>query len=171
MTAYKAVGGVTISQDTSNPLSSAINSSLKVSVPSGTTGWVGFANTGYLGVPVIETTYQTYFWIKGDYSGTINLRLVGTVSGIVYASQNITVDSVSSEFTYHETAFTSSTSPDGNNEWELLFEGSKVEDSSLNFGLVQLFPPTFHARYTRDYSYQWKHFELTENLQIQWLER
>nr|QEI10540.1 GH51 alpha-L-arabinofuranosidase [Evansstolkia leycettana] len=147
LTAYAAVGNVTLSQDTSNPLSSAITSSLKVSVPPGTTGYVGFANTGYAGVPVVATTYANYFWMKGKYSGTINLRLVGTSSGIVYASHNITVHSTDSQFTYYDTSFTSSASPDGNNEWQLLFDGSQVAGSSLNFGLVQLFPPTYHSRY------------------------
>lgn len=52
LTAYSAVGGANISVDTDNPLSTAITSSLKVTVPSGTTGQVGFQNAGYLGVPV-----------------------------------------------------------------------------------------------------------------------
>lgn len=147
LAAYKAVGDVSLSRDTSNPLSSAITSSLKVTIPADTTGYVGFANTGYLGVPVQAAKYENYFWIKGKYSGKVNLRLVGTSSGIVYASHNITVYSKDSKFTYYETSFTSSASPDGNNEWQLLFDGSEVAGNSLNFGLVQLFPPTYHSRY------------------------
>lgn len=53
LTAYAAVGDVTISQDTANPVSTAILSSLKVAVPTGTTGMVGFSNAGYLGVPAL----------------------------------------------------------------------------------------------------------------------
>lgn len=150
LTAYAAVGNVNISQDTSNPLSTAITSSLKVSVPSGTTGYVGFANTGYNGVPVLETTYDNYFWIKGTYSGTVTLQLVGSGSGNVYASHNITVDSNSTAFTYYEASFTSTESPDGSNEWQLLFDATEVAGSSLNFGLVQLFPPTYHNRYVKN---------------------
>jgi hypothetical protein len=76
------VGDVTISQDTSNPLSTAITSSLKVTVPSATTGYVGFSNYGYNGVPVLDTTYTNYFWMKGDFTGIINLRLVGTLPAL-----------------------------------------------------------------------------------------
>jgi alpha-L-arabinofuranosidase len=150
LTAYAAVGNVTLSQDTSNPLSSAITSSLKISVPSGATGFLGFANTGYNGVPVFETTYANYFWMKGTYSGIVTLKLVGSESEVVYASQNITVNSNSSAFSYYETSFSSTESPDGNNEWQLLFDASKVAGSSLNFGLVQLFPPTYNNRYIKD---------------------
>ncbi|TQB75004.1 hypothetical protein MPDQ_003800 [Monascus purpureus] len=146
LAAYKAVGDTSLSQDTSNPLSSAITSSLKVSAPSNATGSVGFANTGYAGVPVLATQYTNSFWMKGKYSGTVTLRLVGTSSGNVYASHDITVASTDSKFTYYNTSFTSQASPDGNNEWQLLFDGSKVAGSSLNFALVQLFPPTFRSR-------------------------
>ncbi|GAT21099.1 LOW QUALITY PROTEIN: alpha-L-arabinofuranosidase E [Aspergillus luchuensis] len=138
LTAYSAVGNVTISQDTANPLSSAITSTLKVAVPSGATGYVGFANEGYEGVPVLGTDYDNYFYMKGDYSGTVNLRLVGNSSGIIYADHNITVDSTSTNFTYYETSFSSSVSADAHNVWQLRFDASKVAGSSLNFGLVQL---------------------------------
>jgi len=146
LTAYAAVGGTTLTQDTANPLSSAITSSLKVSVPSGTTGQVGFSNSGYNGVPVNSDTYANYFWIKGTYSGTVTLELVGASSGIVYASKTVTVASNSSSFTYYETTYTSSQSPDGNNVWQLTFNGSEVAGSALYFGLVQLFPVTYHQR-------------------------
>ncbi|KAJ5998864.1 glycoside hydrolase [Penicillium sp. IBT 35674x] len=146
LTAYYAVGNVSISQDTSNPLSTAIASSLKVTVPSGTTGYVGFSNYGYDGVPVLDTTYTNYFWMKGDYSGIINLRLVGNSTGTVYADHNITVDSSASKFTYYDTSFTSTGSSDANNVWQLRFDASTVAGSSLNFGLVQLFPPTYNSR-------------------------
>ncbi|RAL06952.1 glycoside hydrolase, partial [Aspergillus homomorphus CBS 101889] len=146
LTAYAAVGNVSIAQDNSNPVSSAITSSLKVTVPSGATGFVGFANTGYNGVPVLATTYKNSFYIKGAYSGTVNLRLVGTSSGIVYADHNITVKSSADKFTSHETSFKSTQSTDANNEWQLRFDASKVVGKSLNFGLVQLFPPTYKSR-------------------------
>jgi alpha-N-arabinofuranosidase len=147
LAAYAAVGGTTLTRDTANPLSSAITSSLKVSVPSGTTGFVGFSNAGYNGVPVTAQEYACYFFVKGAYSGTITLSLVGASSGIVYASENITVTSTASEFTYVNTSFSSTQSPDGNNVWQLTFDGSKVAGGALWFSLVQLFPVTYHTRY------------------------
>jgi alpha-N-arabinofuranosidase len=51
---YAAVG-MNITQDIPDPVSGAITSSLKVSVLSGATGYVGFANQVYNGVPVLAT--------------------------------------------------------------------------------------------------------------------
>ncbi|KAB8231258.1 alpha-N-arabinofuranosidase A [Aspergillus alliaceus] len=146
LTAYKPIGDVDISNDTVFPVSKAITSSLTVQVPDGETKYVGFANTGYKGVPVVNATYQSEFWMLGDYSGTIILQLVGSESGVVYASHNLTVENTRVDFTRYETKFNSTASPDGNNEWRLLFDGSKVAGSWLNFGLIQLFPPTYHSR-------------------------
>jgi alpha-N-arabinofuranosidase len=74
------------------------------------------------------------------------LSLVGSSSGIVYAAQNVTVQSTSSGFTYVSTTYPSSQSPDGNNVWQLTFDGSKVAGGALWFSLVQLFPVTYHQR-------------------------
>ena len=146
LTAYAAVGSAIITQDTANPLSSAITSSLKVAVASGTTSQVGFSNAGYSGVPVNNDTYANYFWVKGTYSGTVTVSLVGVSSGIVYASQAVAVASTSSSFTYYSTSFASTQSPDGNNVWQLTFDASKVAGSALYFALPQLFPVTYYAR-------------------------
>ncbi|KAJ5778245.1 Glycoside hydrolase superfamily [Penicillium odoratum] len=146
MTAYAPVGTVEIFQDTDHPVSDAITSSLGVSVPENATEYVGFANTGYSGIPTVNATYNSSFWMMGNYSGTINLQLVGSHSGIVYADHNITVDSTDANFTQIKTTFNSSMSPDGENEWHLTFDGSKVAGSSLNFGYIQLFPPTYNDR-------------------------
>ncbi|CCD44767.2 glycoside hydrolase family 51 protein [Botrytis cinerea T4] len=147
LTAYAAVGGTNLTVDTANPLTKALPRSLKVSVPSGTTGQVGFSNAGYLGVPVNADTYANYFWIKGSYSGSVTLSLVGVASGTVYATKTITVNSVATCFTYYETTYQSTQAPDGNNVWKLTFDGAKVAGSALNFGLPQLFAVTFHKRY------------------------
>ncbi|KAF7908376.1 uncharacterized protein EAF01_004131 [Botrytis porri] len=147
LTAYAAVGGTNLTVDTANPLTSALPRSLRVSVPSGTTGQVGFSNAGYLGVPVNDDTYANYFWMKGSYSGSVTLSLVGVASGKVYATKTITVNSVATSFTYYETTYHSTQAPDGNNVWKLTFDGAKVAGSALNFGLPQLFPVTFHQRY------------------------
>lgn len=145
--AYAPIGDVDIDQDTDNPVSKAITSSLRLSVPEGETAFVGFANQGYNGVPVMNETYTSEFWMKGDYEGEVTLQLVGSTSGKVYANHNMTVDSTADTFTRWETTFDSTASPDGDNEWRLLVDGNKVAGSELYFGLVQLFPPTFHSRY------------------------
>lgn len=82
----------------------------------------------------------------GDYDGTITVQLVGSESGIVYSgSHNLTVHSTADKFKRFELTFNSSAAPNGNNEWRLLFDASKVM-GALNFGLVELFPPTYKNR-------------------------
>ncbi|KAF7596210.1 hypothetical protein BBP40_002742 [Aspergillus hancockii] len=146
LTAYKPIGDVDIFEDAAYSVSEAITSSLGIQVPLGETGQVGFANTGYKGIPVINATYRSEFWMLGDYSGPITLQLVGSTSGIIYASHSMTVRSTLDRFTRCHAKLKSTASPDGDNEWQLLFDGSKVAGSGLNFGLVQLFPPTYHSR-------------------------
>lgn len=146
LTAYAPVGDVTIFQDNSKPVSKAITSSLNVEVPDGVKDYVGFANTGYNGIPVTGATYNCSFWMMGNYSGTINLQLVGSHSGSIHADHNLTVNSTDSKFTEFKTRFDTTYTPKGDNEWHLTFDGSKVAGSSLNFGLIQLFPPTFKGR-------------------------
>ncbi|KAJ5580827.1 Glycoside hydrolase superfamily [Penicillium hetheringtonii] len=146
MTSYAPVGDVKITRDTSEPVSEAIKSSLRVDVPDKTTEYVGFANTGYKGIPVTNSTYRSSFWMKGDYSGIVHLQLVGSRNGIIYASHNLTVNSTSSQFVQYKTSFNSTQSHDGDNEWHLTFNGSKVAGDSLNFGYIELFPPTYHDR-------------------------
>ncbi|TVY19987.1 putative alpha-L-arabinofuranosidase A [Lachnellula arida] len=136
--------GTSLSQDTTVNLTTAIQPSLKISVPSGTTASVRFSNSGYDGVPVDAGTYANCFYIKGNYSGTVTLQLVGSTSGTVFASHDVTFTS-STAWTYVETGFTAS--PDGRHLWQLLFDGSKVAGSSLWFDLVQLFPETYHGRF------------------------
>lgn len=125
LTAYAPVGDAQISLDFSNPVSDAIKSSISVSVPEAASDDAGFANTGYNGVPVVNATYNTSFWMMGDYSGTINIKLIGSHSGIVYADHNLTVESTSPKFAQFSVSFNSSASPDGDNEWHLTFDGSK----------------------------------------------
>lgn len=146
LTAYKAIGDVDISLDADHPVSNAINASLQVSVPPFASGFVGFANTGYAGIPVEQATYNNSFWMMGDYDGTITVQLVGSESGIVYSgSHNLTVQSTADKFKRFELSFNSSAAPNGNNEWRVLFDASKVK-GALNFGLVELFPPTYKNR-------------------------
>ncbi|KAJ4389575.1 hypothetical protein N0V93_007046 [Gnomoniopsis smithogilvyi] len=145
LTAYSAVGAANLSVDTDNPLSTAITRSLKVSVPTGTTGQVGFSNAGYLGVPVNADTYSNYFYVKGTYAGNMTISLYGP-SGTIYANKTIEVSSNSSAFSYYETTLTSTQSYESDNAWKITFDATKVAGASLYFDLVQLFPTTYQAR-------------------------
>ena len=112
---------------------------------------IGFSNVGYDGIPVLAQRYVSYFYVKGEYSGALEVQLVGSSSGIVYASQSVMVSSTSSSFTYANVNLQSKASTDGNKQYQILFDASKVHGSSLNFGLPQLFPPTYHSRCVLSY--------------------
>lgn len=146
LTAYKAIGDVDIKVDGKNPVSQAINASLLVSVNHNATGVVGFANHGYAGIPVHEAMYNTSFWMRGKYDGTVTVQLVGVKNGTIYAEHNLTVRSEKERFKQFRGSFRSSGAPDGDNDWRILFDARKVLDGSVNFGLVELFPPTYHGR-------------------------
>ena len=132
--------------DGKTPVSQAINASLLVSVPRNATGSVGFANTGYAGIPVHEATYNTSFWMRGKYEGTVTVQLVGVKNGTIYAEHNLTVRSENERFKQFGGSFRASKAPDGDNDWRVLFDAHKVRNGSVNFGLVELFPPTYHGR-------------------------
>ncbi|OJD40265.1 alpha-n-arabinofuranosidase a [Diplodia corticola] len=145
-TAYGTVGDVELTVDAENPLSSAIPYSLAVAVPDGTTGDVGFSNEGYWGILVNADQYSTSFWIKGDYTGNVTIKLVGNYSGTEYASTTLDVSSNTSAYSYYETSFESEQAPNGNNLWTLTFDGESTAGSTLYFDLITLYPPTFNNR-------------------------
>ncbi|KAL0264121.1 hypothetical protein SLS55_000065 [Diplodia seriata] len=145
-TAYGAVGDVDLTVDSDNPLSSAIPYSLAVAVPVGTTGDVGFRNEGYWGILVNADQYSTSFWVKGDYSGNVTIKLVGNYSGTEYASTTLDVSSNTSAYSYYETSFESDQAPDGNNLWTLTFDAESTAGSTLYFDLITLYPTTFNNR-------------------------
>lgn len=146
LTAYKPIGSTKIKLDPENPVSQAINASLQVTVPSSATGFVGFANTGYKGIPVNEQTYSTSFWMQGKYDGKVRVQLVGVKTGEVYSSHDLTVNSEAKKFKQFSATLQARASPDGDNDWRVLVDSQKVKGSSLNFGLVELYPPTYHGR-------------------------
>ena len=143
--AYAAVGGAQISHDTGVALSDAIKSSLKVSVPSGVSGKIGFLNYGYNGVPVNDDTYSTSFFVKGGYSGDISVSLNGA-DGTVYSSADVAVDSTGDKWSNYSTSIKAKASSNGLNTWQLTFDPAKVSGGSLWFDLVTLYPTTYHNR-------------------------
>ncbi|GME62715.1 hypothetical protein MAP00_004958 [Neofusicoccum parvum] len=147
LTAYAAVGGSTLSVDTTNPFTDELPRSIEVTASAESVGLVGLENEGYWGIPVPAQTFNTSFYLKGAYTGDVVLRLTGASSGTVFAEQNVTVSSTDSEFSGYTALLTSNAAPDGDNVWQLLFDGSKIAGSSVNVALVQLFPPTFKNRY------------------------
>ena len=152
LTAYSSIGAVDISRDTDTPVSNAITSSLQLSMRDDARGYVGFANNGYGGVPVQSVPYRTSFWMQGAYSGPVTVQLVGSQSGRVFAEHNVSVESVEGRFQRFGGQFESEAAPDGKNEWRLLVDADLVQSGSVNVGLIELFPPTYHNRYISPFS-------------------
>lgn len=146
LTAWAGVGDATIAVDSDNPLTSAISHTLRLNAPEGATGKVGFTNEGYWGIPVDGSTFQNYFWIKGDFSNDVTVRLVGSNTGTEYASTSFAVSSKAEVFTYVNASFPTTKAPDGNVLYELTVDGESIAGNSLYFGLVRLFPETYHSR-------------------------
>ncbi|KAJ0414832.1 glycoside hydrolase superfamily [Aspergillus carlsbadensis] len=155
LTGYKPLGDVILAQDINNPLSESITSTLAVTIAprpgasTTNTDFVGFANTGHNGIPVSNVEYYTSFWMMGDYTGDLLVRLVGTRSGNVYAATYLSVRGDWARFKFFETRFNASADlgdDDGENEWQVLFRVEGLRGRTLNFGLVQLFPPTYKDR-------------------------
>lgn len=146
LTAWADVGNATISVDSDNPLTSAIPHTLRLNVPNGATGQVGFTNEGYWGIPVDGSTFQNYFWMKGEFSNNVTVRLIGNNTGTEYASTSFAVSSKADEFTYVNVSFPTTKAPDGSVLYELTVDGESIAGNSLYFGLVQLFQETYHSR-------------------------
>ncbi|GMF77586.1 unnamed protein product [Aspergillus oryzae] len=146
LTAWAAVGDATIAVDAQNPLTEAIPHSLKLDVKQGASGAVGFTNEGYWGVPVDGSEFLNTFWIKGNFSGDITVRLVGNNTGTEYGSTKISQSSNSSNFTKVLAKIPTKKAPDGAVLYELTVDGASVGGSSLNFGLFELFPQTYKSR-------------------------
>ncbi|KAI8287913.1 Alpha-L-arabinofuranosidase A [Colletotrichum sp. SAR11_57] len=66
-------GSASISHDVDTPLTSAITSSLKITVPPGSGGFTGVANPGYRGIIVDGGYYNSTFWLRGDFQGDVKI--------------------------------------------------------------------------------------------------
>ena len=147
LAAWAGVGEGTIAVDLENPLTAAIPHTLRLDVSQSATGQVGFSNAGYWGLPVDGSTFENYFWIKGEYSGSITVRLVALDGGAEYASTSFEVSSNADEFTYTTASFPTVKAPDKDVLYELTVDGSLAAGKALYFGLLQLFPETYKARF------------------------
>jgi alpha-L-arabinofuranosidase len=151
LTAWQAVDdNANLSQDTDNPLNSAITSTLKVAVPDGAEGMTGVINTAYGGFAIEGDTFNCTFFIKGDYDGDIQIDLLSADDATNYGSGNVSVSSNSDGFTIANVLFDGGFAPNGNNIWRLTFDSSLVAGSALNIGLPTLFGTTFNDRYASE---------------------
>ncbi|KAK2764246.1 hypothetical protein FQN54_008938 [Arachnomyces sp. PD_36] len=136
----------TIAIDQENPLTSAIPRTLRLDVPSGATGPIGFTNAGYWGIPVDGKPCKVVFWIKGEYFGDVTARLVGSGSGEEYGVATVDVESFADEYTEVTVDMDTSRAPNGDVLFEMTVDGASAAGTSLLFGLPQLYPTTYKNR-------------------------
>ncbi|KAK4120308.1 glycoside hydrolase family 51 protein [Parathielavia appendiculata] len=123
---WSAVGGATLTLDTSTPLSQALPRSVKVT---GGKGTVGLKNPGYSGIDVKQTNkYSGSFYSYGAYGGSFTVSLYQ-------------VQSVAHAWTQHKYELRPiKSAANSNNSFVLEFHSGKKTE--FKFNLISLFPPT-----------------------------
>lgn len=136
--------------DTSSPaLSSALPAHMRVNVPGGSTGSVGFFNEGFWGMNVTAATrYAANFYLRGTYSGNIVCAFYSNTTGQLLGSTTFAVSQNASAGwkSYTQTFTPSSSAPDASNTFRLTFDGSKVSGQSLYFNMISVFQQTYQNR-------------------------
>lgn len=152
----------------SSPLSSALPNSLALSVPHGSIGDVGFANSGYWGLhPIFSSNNVTLTWTIGikvdsawtynaslyyrfpnatSFSGTLKISLQSSSSAVL-ASTSLRISGSQTNWTQLKTTLIPKVNVlDTNNTFTVTMDGADAAGQSINFALFSLFPPTYKGR-------------------------
>ena len=153
LTGYKPLGGTRLSLDHYHPISASKRFVLQLDIPTATTSApVGFANTGWWGIPVSPQTYNVSFWIypdqvrnQGTPSTSITVSLQSNLTGEIYASTVIPAQDWNVvNWTYVSTEIVSTvTAPSINNTLAITFDSSITAGQTYYFSQVSLFGETF----------------------------
>ncbi|KAF9051818.1 glycoside hydrolase family 51 protein [Panaeolus papilionaceus] len=149
---WAAINGATISVNADTPaLSSALPNSLRLVVPSGKTGGVGFSNSGFSGIKVTAgTTYKTSFFYRVPSARSTNSVVTVSLrsnSGQAFGSATATLSGSQTSWTKVELSITpSSSASDTNNVLAFTVDGASNSGLTFNFNMFSLFPPTFKGR-------------------------
>ena len=148
---WNVVGNGVISLDTNQPLSAALNVSLKLDVSQASKkSPVGIANGGYWGIPVRpNTTYRATFYAKGrHFSGALTVALESADGKTVFASA--TVPKIAHKWKKYDVTLTTGnigTSKDNRLVISTTKPGSFFSrHGTIWFDVVSLFPPTYNDR-------------------------
>ncbi|KAF8600897.1 glycoside hydrolase [Ceratobasidium sp. AG-I] len=148
LTGWAAYKGATIDvTNNTTGVSTALPNSLQVSVAAGSTGPVGFQNTGYWGIKVqAGWKYTGSFYAKSaDFTGKITVSLVSASSGQVYATKTLSgVASSWKKLSFEFKPTVSSASTD--NVLRVSVDGASAAGKTVFFGMFSLFPPTYLNR-------------------------
>ncbi|KAH8110298.1 glycoside hydrolase [Phellopilus nigrolimitatus] len=151
LTAWSAVKGAQISVvNSTSPLSSALPNSLQVQIPSGSSGAVGVANSGYFGINVNQSwTYNASFFYKfaegSAFNGSLTASLVA-LDGTVLASSSSNVSGVANWTEFFVQLSPNASGANTNNSFLVTLDGGAAAGETVFFSLFSLFPPTYKNR-------------------------
>lgn len=126
---WTAVGSAELSlQNLSQPLSSALPTSLNVAASSGK---VGISNPGYWGIEVKAQKYTGSFWVRGSYNGSFTASLYNYLSNETVGSVEVPSNTTSSDWREHAFAITPEKEAGVNNTFQVTFDASVSPQSEL----------------------------------------
>ncbi len=144
-------GSATLALDNSSPaVSTALPYQMRVDVPSGTTGAVGFWNEGFWGMNITtQTRYAANFYLRGAFTGNVVCSFYSNTTGALLGSTTIAVSQTTADGwrPYTSTFIPSTSAPDYKNTFRLTFDGSAAAGQSLYFNMISVFQQTFKNRY------------------------
>ncbi|RPA78686.1 glycoside hydrolase [Ascobolus immersus RN42] len=158
LTGYRAIGkGVKIELDVTQPLSDALRTVMKVTVPANATGEVGFLNEGWWGIDVQPQTYNASLYIK-PHGPTFNRS--STIAGLTFSLRSNLTDDIwvkknvpfpenisTFRYTHLQTTLTPpKAAPNSNNTFAVTWNGKAAAGQIFYFNLISLFPPTYKNR-------------------------
>lgn len=152
LNAWQAVNGATISVVKETVLvSPALPNALHVVIPSGRTGSVGFANTGYFGIKVTAgSTYTASFFYRfptaSSFRGNAVISLQ-TTRGQVITSTTAALSGAQTAWQQVTVQLRPTTTPSSAaNRFVIALDGAAASGQTVNFAMLSLFPPTFKNR-------------------------
>ncbi|KAF2672834.1 glycoside hydrolase [Microthyrium microscopicum] len=146
---WSAIGSAKLSLDSSNPLSKALPTVMKIEIPQNASGEVGFQNSGWWGVSVRPQTYTASFHVKGGSNtkgGKIYASLI-SMGGELYARSMVEpqIESVFEELSM-KIENTKSAQNGAANRFAITLDAKDFAGQTLYFSLVSLFGETFKGR-------------------------
>ncbi|KAI1785451.1 glycoside hydrolase family 51 protein [Ganoderma leucocontextum] len=152
LTAWHALSNaqLTVIAD-SHPVSNSLPNSLQFSVPSGSSGGVGFTNEGFWGIKVDSSwTYKASFFYRfpasSSFSGTLTAGL-RTNGGTILAQTTTQIRGTATSWTQVNLDLKPTLSAaDNDNSFFISVDGAAAAGQTINFAMLSLFPPTFKDR-------------------------
>ncbi|RPD65586.1 glycoside hydrolase [Lentinus tigrinus ALCF2SS1-7] len=153
LNAWSALNGarLTVIADPT-PVSKALPNSLQFTVPSGSSGAVGFTNAGFWGIKVDSaSTYKASFYYRfpasSSFSGTLTVGLRANSNGATLASATTTIHGTTTNWTQVNLSFKPAASaPNVANSFFVSIDGGAAAGQTINFAMFSLFPPTYKNR-------------------------